>query len=715
LEQFLMSSYKSATSAFSFLKKHNALAALIVTLLVSSMVFLNQASAYTINDETPVISSTPNTTNAANVTATPIPMPSPNNSNVSLSEQQIHPLTSALPFSDGFESGDFGKWTQTGGTGGHNETVSTEHPMSDFYSAKFLVTTQDGSSYALASDLAVTDGLIANYTVNFNLLPPVWPAEIALGGLFASNGEVCQVVLRNTGGAVSWGLYDGSYHFESVPSCPSANTDYHLSLFLDKQNSGCILYVNGAEKLITATSWTQSAYTLNIGANAYMPVASGLTLYVDDVFVAEKSAAPPEPEPTPTSTPTATPSPIPTPNPLPNGTVYTLNMGMTASVGFGVYHESVLSRPIQACWIANDGTLYAGSSQILYKSLDGGGTWKPLLSFNGSIGFEITCVYVSRNHYLYVAPNAGAYPNELGLWRSIDDGQSWQHVLALPSECTIWGLDEDSNGNLFAGVYTIGTVTSNARIYRSQDNGTTWVSVYFDPSARHVHDIAVDKSTNYIYVSVGDLLGPWNTCYITRSTDGGGNWTKILGGIPQIVAIAAVPGARIFGTDDPTNGAIYVSGDDVNYYKVLDTGSQSYGFWIRRDSLNGNIFASFVGGEVSNRNAGIYISEDNGATWTLYKSFDIHAGYLGSPYGSNFVNGTMYYSVLLDGGPQNGTRIYTSYIGYLSYPGTAGFSVDSVGVATLGTAFLALGALQVMPLFALRHPRRVSLKVTSHR
>ena len=79
-------------------------------------------------------------------------------------------------------------------------------------------------------------------------------------------------------------------------------------------------------------------------------------------------------------------------------------------------------------------------------------------------------------------------------------------------------MTEDTNGNLFAGVYTTGSA-SNARIYRSTDGGANWVSVYYDSSARHVHCVAVDESTNYIYASIGDLIGPWNIDYIVRSTD----------------------------------------------------------------------------------------------------------------------------------------------------------------------------------------------------
>jgi len=227
-------------------------------------------------------------------------------------------------------------------------------------------------------------------------------------------------------------------------------------------------------------------------------------------------------------------------------------------------------------------------------------------------------------------------------------------------------MAEDSNGNLFAGIYTTGT-TGNASIYKSTDGGANWITVYYDSSARHVHCITIDKSNNYVYASIGDeRVWPWSVSYVICSTSSGNSnssWTRILTGIPQILAIEAVPGARLLATDYD-NGQIYRTTDDVNFNLVLDTGCQSYGYWIRTNSLNGNIYASFVGGEQPTQCvAGIWVSADNGVRWAVYKTFPINTSYSGSSSASNFVQGTMYYSLQLDSGWQNGVKIYPDYSG----------------------------------------------------
>jgi hypothetical protein len=327
---------------------------------------------------------------------------------------------------------------------------------------------------------------------------------------------------------------------------------------------------------------------------------------------------------------------------------------MTATVLGSTYNESSITKPIQSNWIATDGTLYASSGDALYKSPDGGVTWQGLTNYPG--GFD--SVFVDHRDYVFVSPHAVFSDSALGLWRSTDGGQTWNQTLNLPALCSIWGIDEDTHGTLFAGVYTRGDTFGDARIYRSTDAGATWESAYYDPNCRHVHQIKVDKTNNYIYASVGDLYLNWTYC-VVRSTDGGDTWQQILSEMPQVIAIETVPGARLFGTDYPIdrNGRIFKTTDDVTFSSVLETYSDSYVYWIRTNPANGRIYASFTSGEYNPDTAWIYTSDDNGSTWALYKSFNVTGPYCGSTCGSNFVHGVMYYSLETNGW-QNGVKIY---------------------------------------------------------
>jgi hypothetical protein len=394
-------------------------------------------------------------------------------------------------------------------------------------------------------------------------------------------------------------------------------------------------------------------------------------------FTADPTPTPsPTASPTPTGSPTPTATPIPTPTPFPTPT----------PTGTPTYKEASVTKPIGASWIAQDGTLYAGVNSTLYKSQDQGVTWQSLITFSGA-NAGINYVYVNKLNNIFVAPDTNAATSSLGIWRSTDGGQTWAKVLPLPLSQTTMAMAEDSNGNLFAGIYTTGSYTANATICKSTDGGASWSIVYYDSTARHIHCVAVDLANNYVYASVGDvrvwngLTGKnWDIDYVIQSTaDGNSNtWTKILQGTStsgdsQMLAISIVdtvgangqliPAVRLFGTDYD-NGQIYRTTDDVHFSRVLDTGAQSYCFWIRRNDLNGYIYASFVGGDnPSQWVAGIWVSTNNGLSWSVYKTFPIHHAYYGSTAASNFVGGTMYYCLQLETGWQNGIKIYPDYSG----------------------------------------------------
>jgi photosystem II stability/assembly factor-like uncharacterized protein len=535
-----------------------------------------------------------------------------------------------------------------------------------------------------------------------------------------------RIDIVNDNGALEWRLnyYDDGWQSADGGSI-GLNTWYcvEVELSIGSGTGETRLYVDGAE-LIAKTGLSNEDFAdyvryFSLGIDDELGKIDGNTFnaYFDSVAMADEYIGPlpesnPTPSPTPTespapsaaptatpiptSSPTLTPTPIvtstptpsanpttkpnptPSPTPLPSPSPTTTQAptqtptptATPTPASSPIYRESSVTKPIQASWIASDGTLYAGVGDTLYKSLDQGITWQSLKTFSGTSA-GINCVFVSSSGYVFVVPDTNTDASLLGIWRSIDGGATWNRVLPMPSGCTVLSvMTEDTNGNLFVGIYTVGNV-GNASICKSTDGGEHWSRVYYDSAARHVHYITVDKANNFIYASVGDQrIFPWYTSHVVRSTDGGASWTNILT-LPQIIAIEAidrvdangnlVPIARLFATDYD-NGQIYRTVDDANFNLVFDDGVQCYGFWMRTNSLNGQIYASFVGGENPSKwDAGIWISSDNGVSWSLYDSFPIHYAYYGSTAASNFYQGTMYYDLQLNNGWQNGIRIYPDY------------------------------------------------------
>jgi hypothetical protein len=229
-----------------------------------------------------------------------------------------------------------------------------------------------------------------------------------------------------------------------------------------------------------------------------------------------------------------------------------------------------------------------------------------------------------------------------------------------------------------------------------------------------------------VYASIGDVRvwngitgSNWDIEYVIRSNVDGnsGTWTKILQGTAnagdaQMIAIHIVdtvgaggvlmPSARLFATDY-NNGQIYRTTDDTNFNLVLDTRAQSYGFWVRTNSLNGEIFASFVGGDGSPRTADIWTSNDKGVSWTKYITFPIDQPGQGSTTASNFHNGVLYFNVILAGSFQNAMKIYPEY----SQSSVLPLNVEAGAVAVAATQWAILCALSTIAIMVLTS-RKVS-------
>lgn len=96
---------------------------------------------------------------------------------------------------------------------------------------------------------------------------------------------------------------------------------------------------------------------------------------------------------------------------------------------------------------------------------------------------------------------------------SRDGGKNFR--LAFEKSC--WAFDEDRSGNLYAGVYhEKGEPDGSCSILWSPDEGETWTDIA-PPEWRaqdHIHHLAVDPATGWLYACLGDKLGKrgcWRT------------------------------------------------------------------------------------------------------------------------------------------------------------------------------------------------------------
>lgn len=196
--------------------------------------------------------------------------------------------------------------------------------------------------------------------------------------------------------------------------------------------------------------------------------------------------------------------------------------------------------------------LYAGSGEAnfanhsryglgLYKSTDGGDSWRVLAAstFSGRCFSNIVISPADRRTLYAAITHAGGFPalaaakghpqasGPVGLFRSIDAGETWSLIEGLPAiDATDVCIDPADPNVIYAAIGNIFGSPSNG-VYRSADGGMTWSRLAMPGSPLGRIGLAASTSTVFAYlVNPADSAGGNGTMRsIARSTNGGATWT----------------------------------------------------------------------------------------------------------------------------------------------------------------------------------------------
>ncbi|MBK6837948.1 MAG: exo-alpha-sialidase [Bacteroidetes bacterium] len=202
---------------------------------------------------------------------------------------------------------------------------------------------------------------------------------------------------------------------------------------------------------------------------------------------------------------------------------------------------------------------YSGG-YTLFKSTDDGHTWNP--ANNGIPLYNAVYCLLQTNDTMY---SAGAN----GIYISLDSGNNWSDITSNLSPTNIISLAKNNN-TLFIGESN----SLSYRISKSNSNGTSWTSVYTSPSPIYTlltdgNDIyagtgngVVHSADNGINWSTSGMTGKGILCLfksgtklfagtslngLYESTNGGGSWTVVSGGIPVNTSVynLALEGSKL--------------------------------------------------------------------------------------------------------------------------------------------------------------------------
>src|SRR5204863_1633951 len=309
---------------------------------------------------------------------------------------------------------------------------------------------------------------------------------------------------------------------------------------------------------------------------------------------------------------------------------------------------------------ASSSSFMCPSANNVFKSTDNGITWSPTSGLSGKIvnSFALKGSFVYAGVFnpggggvfrssdngntwqevpspikigdkIFVSDNAIIVAEDNFIWRSLDDGASWDIVeqFALTGTSSFaragtklfaaqttgmetstdnggtWTFSAFSNGVYsFSGVGSTIYLGSNSKVFKSTDLGVTWIDVSTGLGKGGIQALLFD-GTNLFAGTPADAAGMY------RSTNGGTSWDPASMGLPigsEIRSMISFGGYVFAGTE----------GDGI--YRSSDHGDT----WTKSDINNSLLAHALVLSFCTKDNAifagaanGIYKSTDGGATF----------------------------------------------------------------------------------------------------
>ncbi len=231
--------------------------------------------------------------------------------------------------------------------------------------------------------------------------------------------------------------------------------------------------------------------------------------------------------------------------------------------------------------------IYVGCAKGgVFKTTDGGESWRPI--FDDQLFLAISAIAIDPNdsNVLYVGTGdlniSGHFAIGDGVYKSVDGGETWKHLGLVEERIVSKILIHPEKPNLvYASCMGHPSEINNKRgVYRSKDGGGTWEQILFVAEDAGVIDMVMNWENPDVIYAAGwnrtrtyqESVTSGDDAKIFRTTDGGDTWEVLMEGLPTENM------SRIGLAISPTNSnvlySIYVSTAHELYgiFKTIDGG-----------------------------------------------------------------------------------------------------------------------------------------------
>jgi len=321
----------------------------------------------------------------------------------------------------------------------------------------------------------------------------------------------------------------------------------------------------------------------------------------------------------------------------------------------------------------NSNIIFVGNaSGGIYKTVDGGTNWYPVFDDNAYLAIGAIVIDHNNPNVMYVGtgdPAISSYPFlGDGIYKSTDGGETWTQIgLAETAIISKIVIDPQNSNIIYAS--TMGLPferTPDRGLYKSIDGGNTWTHILFISNDSGIADFVINPVNPQILYATGwnrirnrnESLINGQAAKIYKSTNGGQTWNILTNGLPAEDMCRI--GLCISQSNPDLIYALYIGTDFevYNIYKTINGGDlwtsiniaeldgmmSGFGWYfgqIRMNPANNN--------ELYVLGVDMYKTTNGGTSWQLavpeWWNYEVHA----DKHDLHFINST---TILLatDGG-----------------------------------------------------------------